>query len=74
VLTVLDHISDIRKCPIYLDEKAIQALGVKGALSFVDAWKKFQGSKPKAGSQSYVCIENHPQCSNKNICEPHNIT
>jgi hypothetical protein len=37
VLTVLGHVSGDRKCPIYLDEKAIQELGVKDTLSFVGA-------------------------------------
>jgi hypothetical protein len=63
-LLVLTHLqcyaSGDRKCPIYLDEKAVQELMVRDNLSLADNQKKFLKSNPKAGSQSYACIVNCP--------------
>jgi hypothetical protein len=48
------HASADRRCPVFLDEKAIQELRVKDGLSFLNARKKFLENKPKTGTQSHA--------------------
>jgi hypothetical protein len=55
------HASTDRRCPVFLDEKAIQELCVKDSLSFLDAQKKFLENKPKSGTQSYASAVRRPQ-------------
>jgi hypothetical protein len=58
------HASGDRKCPIYQDEKCIQELRAKEGLSFLDARKKYMGSKPKTGSYSYATVLRRAQGTN----------
>jgi hypothetical protein len=44
-----------------MDEKAIQELGERDGLSFLDAKRKFFESKPKTGNQSYASVLCHSQ-------------
>jgi hypothetical protein len=55
------HASADRRCPAFLDERAIQELRAKGGLSFLDARKKFLENKPKTGTQSYESALRRPQ-------------
>jgi hypothetical protein len=55
------HTSANRRCPVFLDEKAIQELRVEDDLSFLDAQKKFLENKPKTGTHSYASALHHLQ-------------
>jgi hypothetical protein len=49
-----------RKCPDFLQEKAIQELGVKDGLSFLDARKKFLANQPTIGTKSFATVVRRP--------------
>jgi hypothetical protein len=42
-----------QEVPTFLDEKAIEDLGVKGGLTFLDVRRKLLENKPRVGTQSY---------------------
>jgi hypothetical protein len=46
------HASADRRCPVFTDKKPFRNFGVKDSLAFLDAWKRFLESNPKAGTQS----------------------
>jgi hypothetical protein len=55
------HVSADRKCPIFLEERAIQELRDNDGLSFMDARKKFLAHQPKIGTQSFATAVRRPR-------------
>jgi hypothetical protein len=55
-LNILKHTCSDRKCPIFLENRAIQELMVKEGLCLIDMRRKFVDCKPKPRNQSYTSV------------------